>query len=110
MIGADGVTRLLGFRVVTSTYQTIGSFTLGESGLFKIEEEPITIRLGYGISVTYTTVSGTSVVQDVISDFDSNKMRMIIETWFNDWLPTPYIGAFVKASFATVKAALLAEA
>ncbi len=107
MVGPDNTVTMMGFRVVTSTYQTLGSFTLGESNLFKIEEEPITVRMGYGISVTYTTVSGTAVVQDVISDFDSNKMRVIIETWFNDWLPTPYIGSYVKASFATVKAALL---
>jgi hypothetical protein len=107
MIGPDGVTRLMSFTVITSTYQTIGSFTLGESNLFKIEEEPITIRMGYGIDVTTTTISATTVVQSVVSDFDTNKMRLIVETWFIDWLPTPYIGSYVKASFATVKAALL---
>jgi hypothetical protein len=107
MNGPDGTTRMMGFNVVTSTYQTVGYFTLGESGLFKIEEEPVTIRIGYGIDVTTTSITGTTVVSSVISDFDSNKMRMIIETWFNDWIPTPYVGAYVKASFSTVKAALL---
>ena len=105
-VDADGVVRMMGFRVVTSTYQTIGTFTLGESGLFKIEEETITIRLGYGIDVTTATVSATTVVTGVSSDFDNNRMRMIIETYFKDWIATNHIGSFVRASFATVKAAL----
>lgn len=98
----NGQTVMLGIRVVTSTYQTAGSFTLGESGLFKVEEEPITIRMGYGVTVT-----GSSPVTQVVSDFDNNQMRMIVEMFFNDYIPTPYVGSFVKASFATVKAALL---
>jgi hypothetical protein len=109
---ANGVTNLMGFRVVTSTYQTAGSFTLGESGLFKIEEEPISLRIGYGINVVTATQTATNtagtVVTAVDSDFDTNRLRVIVETWFNDWLPTPYIGSYVKASFATVKTALLA--
>jgi hypothetical protein len=104
MTGPDGVTRMMGFLVVTSTYQTLGSFTLGESGLFKIEEEPVTIRMGYGIDVTVTSGNVTAVS----ADFDNNRMRLIVETWFNDWLPTPYIGSFVKAAFVTIKAALAA--
>jgi hypothetical protein len=109
-MNADGITNLMGFRVITSTFQTAGSFTLGESGLFKIEEEPISLRIGYGINVVTTTQTATgaagSVVTAVDSDFDTNRLRLIVETWFNDWLPTPYIGSYVKASFATVKAAL----
>lgn len=107
MMGADGVTRMMGFRVVTSTYQTLGTFTLGESGLFKIEDETITVRIGYGIDVTRATVNGTSVVTDVASDFDTNKLRLIVETFFKDWIATNHLGSFVTASFATVKAALL---
>jgi len=108
-VDADGVVRMMGFRVVTSTYQTPGTFTLGESGLFKIEEETITIRLGYGIDVTTGTIgtSGGTAVTSVTSDFDNNRMRMIIETFFKDWIATNHIGSFVRASFATVKAALL---
>lgn len=94
---------MFGFNVVTSTYQTAGSFTLGESKLFKIEEEPITVRMGYGVTVT-----GSSPVTQVVSDFDNNMFRVIVETYFLDWIPTPYIGSFVKTSFATVKTALLA--
>lgn len=107
MYAPDGTVQMMGFRVLTSTYQTIGSFTLGESQLFQIEQEALTIRLGYGIDVTTAVVSGTSVVTSVASDFDTNKFRMIVENYFKDWLATPYIGSFVTASFATVKAALL---
>lgn len=98
-----GVTKMLGFTLITSTYQTIGAFTLGESGLFKIEEEPITVRIGYGVTVT-----GANPVTAVVSDFDNNQVRVIVETFFKDWLATPNIGSFVRTTFATVKAALLA--
>lgn len=108
-VGADGVVQMMGFRVLTSTYQTIGSFTLGESGLFKIEEETLTIRLGYGLDVTTATVSGTEVVTAVINDFDHNQMRLIIETFFKDWIATNHNGSFVTATFAEVKEALQAE-
>lgn len=107
MVDPNGVTRMMGFRVVTSTYQTIGSFTLGEAGLFKIEEETITMRMGYGIDVTTATVNGTSVVTSVASDFDTNKFRVILETFFKNWIPTAYTGSFVTATFNGVKAALL---
>lgn len=106
MYTPDGLVQMMGFRVLTSTYQTIGSFTLGESGLFKIEQETLTIRMGFGIDVTTAVVSGTSVVTNVASDFDTNKMRVIVENYFKDYLPTPYAGSFVTATFATVRAAL----
>lgn len=112
MMGADGVTRMMGFRVITSTFQTIGTFTLGESGLFKIEDEPVTARLGYGIDVTTGLAdsgAGTvTVVTAAASDFDTNKLRLILELFFKDWIATPHIGSFVTATFASVKAALLA--
>lgn len=109
MYNPDGTVQMMGFRVLTSTYQTIGTFTLGESGLFKIEQETLTVRIGYGIDVTTATVSSTTVVTNVASDFDTNKKRIIVENFFKDWLPTPYVGSFVTASFATVKAALLKQ-
>lgn len=99
----NGTTKLLGLTVVTSTRQTIGTFTLGESGLFKVEEEAITIRMGYGVTVT-----GSNPVTAVVSDFDNNQLRIIVELFFKDWIATPNAGSFVNASFATVKAALLA--
>lgn len=107
MYNPDGLVSMMGFRVLTSTYQTIGTFTLGESGLFKIEQEALTIRIGYGIDFTTATVSGTSVVTSVSSDFDNNRKRIIVENFFKDYIATNNIGSFVTASFATVKAALL---
>lgn len=107
MYNPQGLVTMMGFRVLTSTYQTIGTFTLGESGLFKIEQEALTIRLGYGIDFTTATVSGSTVVTSVSSDFDNNRMRIIVENFFKDYIATNNIGSFVTASFATVKAALL---
>jgi HK97 family phage major capsid protein len=101
VVTENGQTIMLGLRVKKSTYQTVGFFTLGESGLFKIEEEPVTVRMGYGVTVT-----GSNPVTNVVSDFDNNQMRCIVETWFKDWIATNNLGSFVRASFATVKAAL----
>ena len=100
---------MFGFQVVVSTYQVVGQFTLGESKLFKIEEEPITIRMGYGIDYTTAVIgtSGASGVTAVSSDFDTNRFRVIVETYFLDWIATPNIGSFVRANFATMKTALL---
>lgn len=108
MVDPNGVVRMMGFRVITSTYQTIGNFTLGESGLFKIEEETVTIRMGYGIDVTTGVIgtSGGTAVTAVTSDLDNNRIRVILETFFKDWIATNHIGSFVTASFTTVKAAL----
>jgi hypothetical protein len=107
VVTENGTTKIYEFTVITTTYQPAGSLTLGESGLFKVEQEPITVRLGYGITTTSAVVSGTSVITSVVSDFDNNQMRMIVETFFLDYLATPNIGSFVKTTFATVKAALL---
>lgn len=103
MMGADGVVNLMGFRVITSTYQEIGEFTLGESGLFKIDEEPFTVRLAYGIDVTK---NGEGVVTDVVSDVDHNQFRVIVEVFFRSYIATNHLGSFVTAEFDVVKAAL----
>lgn len=94
-----GSISLFGFDVVISTYQTAGYVTMAERGLFKVEDEAITVRMGYGIDVT-------GAVTAVTSDFDNNRFRVIVELWFKDWLPTPYAGAVVRAQLSTVKAAL----
>lgn len=107
IVTQDGQTNLFGFNIITSTYQTAGTFKLIESGLFKIWEEPITVRIGNGIDVTTGTADSVTVVTGVVSDFDNNRMRVIVETFFNDYLATNHIGSIVSASFATVKAALL---
>lgn len=102
VITMDGTTTLMGLRIITSTLQTVGNFTVAESGLYQIEQEPLSVRIGYGINVT---TSGGNVTA-VESDFDHNRKRVILEMWFNDYLATPNIGSIVTASFATVKTAL----
>ena len=99
----NGEERVFSFRIVTSTYQPAGTFTLAEAGLFKVEEEAMTVRIGYGVTVT-----GTNPVTAVEADFDHNRRRVIVETWFKAYLPTPYIGSAVTATFDAVKADLLA--
>lgn len=102
VVTENGQTQMLGMRLITSTYQPAGTFILGESGLFKIEEETITVRIGYGI----TSTSSGGNVTSVESDFDHNRMRIILETFFVAYLATNHIGSYVSASFATVKTAL----
>lgn len=102
VVTQDGQEIIFALRMVTSTYQAAGTFTIGESGLFKIDEEPVTIRMGYGITVT--TSAGN--VTDVVSDLDNNQFRVIAEMFFRDYIATNNIGSFVTTTFATVKTAL----
>lgn len=101
-VAQDGQRNIFGLNLFESTLQTLGYMTIGEAGLYKVENESITIRNGYGIDVT-----GSSPVTAVVSDFDNNRFRTIVEMFFKQWLPTPYAGSFVRAQFSTVKAALL---
>jgi hypothetical protein len=105
-VNANGMLQLFGFRVYTSNRVTVGNFYLGESGLYKIEDEPVTIRMGYGIEVV-KDAGGVNVV-DVSSDFDNNRFRIIAETYFHNYVGTSHAGSWVYANFNTVKAALLA--
>lgn len=104
MMNPSGEVTMMGFRLVTSNRITVGNFILGEGKLFKIEDEPVTIRIGYGIDVTKTGEN----VTDVSSDFDNNRQRVIAETFFHDYIGTNHAGSFVYASFADVKTALTA--
>jgi HK97 family phage major capsid protein len=103
-VDANGIPALIGLRVVTSTYQTAGYATAAESGLYKIEEEPVQIRVGYGIDYTITGGNVTAIS----SDFDTNRQRVIVEMFFNHWLATNHIGSIVRAQLSTVKTALAA--
>lgn len=98
----SGQTKMMGFTVRTSNRVPVGTFILGESGLWEIEQEAIKMKVGYGIDVT--TVEGN--VTAVTSDFDHNRFRVILETYFHNYIATPNIGSFVYANFDTVKAAL----
>lgn len=99
VVTQNGETTIFSLRLVTSTYQTAGDVTIGESKLFKIDEEPLQVRIGMGVTMNGGTAE---------SDFDYNRSRIIVETFFRDYLPTPYIGSFVRTQFSTVKAALAA--
>lgn len=101
----SGEVTLMGFRVITSTKQTIGSFTLGEGRLFKIQDEMVTIKIGYGTTVIK---NGEGIVTDVEDDLDHNRFRIIGEMFFHAYIATNNLGSFVTASFASVKAALTA--
>lgn len=100
----SGTVTMMGFRVFTSTKMTPGEAILGESGLYKVEDEPIQIRMGYGIDVVK---DGGGFVTDVTSDVDTNRFRIIAETYFHNYIGSSNIGSFVKFSFASVKAALV---
>lgn len=107
MYNPSGEVQMMGFKVFTSNRCDVGTAILGESKLFKIEDEPVQVRLGYGINVT---TGGDGKVTAVESDVDHNRFRIIAETFFHDYIATNHTGSFVKFNFADVKAALLGEA
>ena len=98
----SGQTRMMGFLLRTSTKIPVGNFILGESSLWEIEDESITVRMGYGINVVKTD----GVITDVESDVDHNRFRVIVENYFHNYIASNNVGSFVYAEFATVKAAL----
>lgn len=100
---STGAIEMMGYRVLTTNRIDPGDFILGESGLYKIEDEPVKVRLGYGINVT-KDVNG--FVTDVTSDTDTNRFRIIAETFFHSFIATNNTGSFVKATFDDVKDAL----
>lgn len=109
VVDPSGQTRMMGFTLRTSNKVAVGNFLLGEAGLWEIEDEPITIRMGMGIQVTGGTSNGGGNVTDVQSDLDHNRFRIIAETFFHNYIATNNEGSFVYASFDTVKALLASE-
>lgn len=99
VMGTNGSISMAGFRVVTTNKIAVGKFILGESGMYKIEEEGVTIRMGYGLSKNET--SG-----EYEFDFDHNRFRIIGEIFFHNYIPTPYAGSFVMGDFAAIKTLL----
>jgi hypothetical protein len=104
-INPSGEVSMMGFRVFSTTRMPVGQAMLGESGLYKIEDEPVTVRMGYGITVSKNEAG---VVTDVESDIDHNRFRIIAETFFQDWLSTTNTGSFVYFNYNDVKEALTA--
>lgn len=102
----SGQTRLMGFLVRTSTRIPVGFFILGEAGLWEVEQEAITVRIGHGITVVGGTSNGGGNVTDVQGDLDHNRIRVIVEQYFHNYIASPNIGSFVYTNFDTVKAAI----
>ncbi len=95
--------RIMGFQVRTSNRVPVGNFLLGESGLWEIEQEGITVRIGYGVTVTGGTSNGGGNVTDVQADLDHNRFRVIVENYFHNYLASNNQGSFVYANFDAVK-------
>lgn len=92
MYTPEGETMMMGFTVRTSNYVTPGTAILGEAGLWKIRDEAWTIRMGYGVTVT-----GSNPVTSVVSDFDNNQMRVIVEKFFHNYIATNHAVLCVPA-------------
>lgn len=101
VMGMNGGISMAGFRVVTTNKVSVGKFILGESGMYKIEEEGVSIRMGYGLSKNETT-------DEYEFDFDHNRFRIIGELFFHNYIPSPYAGSFVMGDFAAIKTLLTA--
>lgn len=96
----SGQTRMMGFLLRTSNRVPVGDFILGESGLWEIEQESISVRMGYGVEVT----KDNGNVTEVEADFDHNRFRVIVENFFHNYIATNNEGSFVYANFDAVKA------
>lgn len=90
-ITQGGEFRLLGLRVITTTEIEAGTFIVGESGTWFIEEERPQLRTG--------------LVND---DLIHNRMTIVGELFFLSYVPSNNAGSFVKATFASVKESLQA--
>lgn len=99
----DNQPTLLGFNVITSNEMPVGEFMLGESGLWKVEDETVTIKIGYGIE---QIKNEQGLVTDVQADLDHNRFRVISELWYHSWIDSAHEGSFVKGNFAAIKEAL----
>lgn len=106
IVSPEGTVTILGFNVRTSNRVAVGNFLLGEAGLWEIEQEAIKIKVGYGVTVTGGTENGGGNVTNVSSDFDNNRFRVILETYFHNYIASNNAGSFVYAEFDAVKAAV----
>lgn len=101
MTTQDGVIKFAEFQIISSTYQPAGYFTLAEAGLFKIREEPVQIKMGRGLTIPEEG--------DPEHDFDHNRFRIILETFYKAWLASPHAGSILRDEFSTIMAALETE-
>lgn len=77
---------LFGLNVITSTKITAGTFEVGQSGTWYIEEEAPTIRSGW-----------------VNDDFIHNRMTIVMENFFFAYVPSVNQGSWIKGNFADIK-------
>ena len=103
LIGANGNVKFMNFRTYTSNKLNPGEAIICEGRNWKIEDEAVTLRVGYGIDVT----TSNGAVTAVSSDLDNNRMRIIGELFFHSYVPSIYAGSIVKFEFDAVKQALL---
>lgn len=105
LAGPDGSIgrRILGFQVRSSTKIPLGNAILAEAGLWQIEQEGISIRIGHGAQITGGTSNGGGNVTDVQMDIDHNRYRVIVEQYFHNYLPTASEGSYVYFNFDAVK-------
>lgn len=101
----DGTTRMLGFNVITSTRIAQGKFLLGEAGLWKIEDEGVTVKIGYGTTEVRNPEGVLIGVQD---DISHNRFRVISEMFFHSYIASNHQGSFVYGDFAVIKELLQA--
>ncbi|HVX00507.1 MAG TPA: hypothetical protein VHA52_08750, partial [Candidatus Babeliaceae bacterium] len=95
----DGSISMFGFRVIVTNKITPGNFILGESNLYKIEEEGVQVRIGYGLSMNGTTPE---------FDLDYNRFRIIGEIFFHNYISSMHAGSYIYGNFAAIKTALTA--
>lgn len=80
---------LLGLRTIVTTEIEAGTFILGESSTWFIEEEAPQLRTG--------------LVND---DLIHNRMTIVGEIFFLSYVPSNNAGSFIKANFTDIKEAL----
>jgi hypothetical protein len=80
---------LLALNVITTSKVAAGTFLLGESGIWKVEEEPPQLRTG--------------LVND---DFIHNRMTIVGEIFFLSYVPSNNAGGWLEGNFADIKEAL----
>ncbi len=85
----NGQFSLLGLRVITTNKVPAGTFIVGESGTWYVEEEAPRLRTG--------------LVND---DLIHNRSTIIGEIFFLSYVPSVNAGAWVQGNFADIKEAL----
>jgi HK97 family phage major capsid protein len=92
-VASNGEFAFLPLNVITTNKVAAGTFILGESNTFKVEEELPQMRIGY-----------------VNDDLIHNRLTIVGELYFISYMPSNNAGAWIKTTFDEVKEALVAPA